>query len=82
MTYIDCDELAVRIGEACMGNRRPHGFTASEALRSIERLNPDAAYSFMRAARSAAEYIAGCCNADNPGSVEVKSVLVGDGAVS
>lgn len=76
MTYIDCDELAVRIGEACMGNRRPARFTARQAFEDIKRLNPDAANGFMAAARSAAEYIAECCNANHPGSVEVKSVVV------
>lgn len=75
-SYINCDELAVRIGEACMGNKRPNGMTAREAFDDLRRFEPNVAAGFMRAARAAAEYVAECCNAVNPGSVEVKTVTI------
>lgn len=76
MTYIDCDELTVRIAEGCMGNTRPAGMSARDAVEDIRRLNADALEGFKSAAFKAAEYIAECCNAANPGSVEVKRVIV------
>lgn len=71
MTYIDVNELTVRIAEACMGNKRPARMTAKEALKDIERLNPDAAVGFTNAALAAVTFIAESCNANHPGSVEV-----------
>lgn len=78
MTYIDVDELIVRIGEGCMGNKRPAGMSAREAVESIRSLNVDALAGFEAAAFKAAEYIAECCNAVNPGSVEIKRVILPD----
>ena len=80
MTYIDVDELIVRIGEGCMGNRRPAGMSAREAVESIRSMSPESLAGFERAALRAAEYIAECCNAINPGSMEVKRVAVGSTA--
>lgn len=76
MTYIDCDELTVRIAEACMGNKRPAGFSAQRSIEDIRRLNAEALDGFRRASLAAAEYIAECCNAVHPGSVEIKHVSV------
>lgn len=81
MTYIDTQELAVRIGEACMGNRRPAGMNADDAIKDIRRISPEGAAGLERAALAAAEYIAECCNANRPGSVEVKRVLVESGGI-
>lgn len=78
MTYIDVDELIVRIGEGCMGNKRPAGMSARDAVESIRSLNADALAGFEAAAFKAAEYIAECCNAVNPGSIEVKRFVVRD----
>lgn len=75
-TIIDTEELAVRIGEACMGNKRPKGWVAQQAMADIRRMSPDAAAGFERAALAAAKYIAECCNQVNPGSVEVAEVVV------
>lgn len=81
MTYIDTTELAVRIGEACMSNERPRGMTAIQAMESIRSLSAESALGFERAALAAAEYIAECVNAANPGQVEIKRVMVNDGGV-
>jgi hypothetical protein len=70
--YVEEKELTVRIAEACMGNRRPEGMGASEALDSLYSMDADAAAGFTRAALAAAEYIAECVNAIYPGSVEIK----------
>lgn len=75
-TYIDIDELTVRIGEACMGNQRPKGMTAPEAIRSMKHLCPEGVAGFSRAALAAAKYIAECCNANHPGSVEVQEIVL------
>lgn len=79
MTYIDCDELAVRIGEAIMRNHRPKHMTARQAFEDIKRMNPDAAADFMSAGRAVADYIAECCNTNNPGQVEVASIADNNG---
>lgn len=76
MTYIDTEELAVRIGEACMGNKRPAGMSAVDAIRSLRAMSAESAGGFMRAAIAAANFIAECCNAENPGSVEVKKIII------
>jgi hypothetical protein len=76
ITYIDCDELTVRIAEGCIWNTRPVGMSARDVVESIRGLNADALAGFQGAAFKAAEYIAECCNAVNPGSVEVKRVIV------
>ena len=76
MTYIDTEELAVRIGEACMGNRRPAGMSTADAMKSLREMSAESAAGFERAALAAAEYIAECCNAVTPGSVEVTRVVV------
>lgn len=75
-TYIDMDELAARIGEACILNSRPPGCSARDAMRQMREIHPDSASGFERAALAAAKYIADCCNAANPGSVEVKPVII------
>lgn len=75
MTYIDMEELALRIGEACMSNRRPVGLTAREAMLDLAKIDAATADGFRRAALAAANYIADCVNAENPGQVEVKQVL-------
>lgn len=75
-TYIDTEELAVRIGEACMGNKRPNRFTARQAMDDIHRMSPYSAAGFERAALAAAKYIAECCNQVNPGSVEVTEYVI------
>ena len=76
MTYIDVDELTVRIGEACMSNKRPPNMTAQEALADLRRIDPQVASDFERAALAAVNFIAECCNANHPGSVEVKRVVL------
>lgn len=76
MTYIDADELAVRIAEACMGNARPKGITAREAIEQLLAIDRDTARGFQRAALSVSEYIAECCNAEYPGSVEIRKITV------
>lgn len=76
MTNIDVAELTVRIAESCMGNRRPEGMSAADALSQLRKLDPETVRGFERAALAAANYIAECCNAENPGSVEVKAVFV------
>lgn len=76
MTYIDCDELACRIAEACIGLKRPDGATARESFDHIKRIDSHSAAGWMFAARRAAEYIAECCNANHPGSVEIKSIAI------
>ncbi len=81
MTYIDTVELAVRIGEACMSNQRPNGMTVAQAMESIREMSPESADGFERAALAAAEYIAECVNAVNPGQVELKRILANDGGV-
>lgn len=76
MTYIDSEEISVRIAEACLSNRRPVGTTAHEAMQQLEAIDAESARGFRRAALAAAEYIAECCNANHPGSVEIKTVTV------
>jgi hypothetical protein len=80
ITYVDCDELTVRIAEACIGNQRPKGKSAQEALEQLRKLSPESVTGFQRAALSAAEYIAECCNANYPGSVEIKKIVVNEGS--
>lgn len=77
MTYIDTLELTVRIAEACMGNKRPINTTAEEAFAQLQEMDRETAAGFSRAAFVSATYIAECCNAANPGSVEIKRVLIG-----
>jgi hypothetical protein len=73
VTYIDVEELAVRLAEACSGIKRPRNASASLAL---EILSPATAQKFIDGAIAATEYIAECCNADSPGSVEIKHVSI------
>ena len=42
MTYIDCDELAVRIAESCIGMERPAGKSARESFEHIRRCDSHA----------------------------------------
>ena len=76
MTYIDGDELTLRIAEACMSAKRPVGKSVQEALRECQELWPDGYAGFRRASRAAANYIVECCNTNHPGSVEIKEVIV------
>lgn len=76
MTFIDTEEMAVRIAESCMSNKRPAGMSAREAMDQLRQLDPETAASFERAALAAAEYIAECVNENNPGQIEVVRVPV------
>ena len=71
-TYIDMDELALRIAEACIFANRPPGKTTSEALAQIG----EPAAGFHRAALAAARYIADCVNQNYPGTVEVSEIAL------
>lgn len=48
MTYIDVDELTVRIAEACMGNKRPDNASAQQAFRQLEKMSQETADGFAR----------------------------------
>lgn len=74
--YIDTDELAVRIAEACMGVSRPAGSTAADALSQMGRVAPEIVPGFHRAAKAVTLYIAECVNAEHPGQIEVAEVTV------
>ena len=57
---IDSAELAVRIGEAMMGVKRPEGATAVETLDGTE---PDVRAMLMEGAAAAAGFLLECVNA-------------------
>lgn len=59
---IDSAELAVRIGEAMMGVKRPVGATAAQTLDGTE---PDMRAMLMEAAAAAAGFLLECVNAGN-----------------
>ena len=71
-TYIDMDELALRIAEECIGANRPPGKSAAEALRQIG----EPAKRFHASALAAARFIAECVNKNSPGQVEVSELVV------
>jgi hypothetical protein len=74
VAYIDTLELAVRIAEACIGNQRPANATAEEAFAQLQEMDSETAFTFSRAALASAAYLAECCNAANPGSIEIRRV--------
>lgn len=78
---IDMEELAARIGEACMMLRRPVGVDGVAALRIMRDRNPVATAGFQRAAAAAVQYLAECYRAVDPG-IEVTVLPNATGSVS
>lgn len=81
LIHIDMEELAARIGEACMMLHRPQGVDGVTALRIMRDRNPVATAGFQRAAAAAVQYLAECYRAVDP-SVEVTLLPSDTGSVS
>jgi hypothetical protein len=61
---INIIELSLRIFEAATGSQRPKNCSLDEAWKQLRQYDPQTADGFLAAAKSAAEYMADCLEAE------------------